>query len=89
MQFVRVQDVALTREAVSLLAAIEESLDARDRHADAVGVVAVEGERLADEARVDALKAFGRRADLDAVPRRAALGRAIAQAFKTAAAAPA
>ena len=59
MGFVGVQDVALAGAAISLLAAVPEGLDARERDSDAIGVVAVGREGLAPEMRFDALDPLG------------------------------
>ena len=75
MQFVGMQDVTLTRQAVPLLAAISEGLHARKGDADRIGVVAVRAEGVALEIRLQSLDPGGPGPDPDAVR---ATGRVIA-----------
>ena len=82
--FVGVQDVALAGAAISLLAAVTEGLNARQRDSDAIGVVTVRREGLAQEMRLNALDPLGAGPHPDAArpaPARARL--AVAQPFKT------
>jgi hypothetical protein len=61
-----------------------EGLDARQGHADRIGVVAVRRKGLAEEPRFQTLDSGASAADPDAVSGTVAvIGRAFAQAFKT------
>jgi len=81
VQLVRVQEVQLSGPADAAGAAIAELLHAGRRDPERVGVVAVEREGLAAEARLDPLDPGGARADPDRV--------AVARSFKTAGIGPA
>jgi hypothetical protein len=84
MHFIRMKDMALTREAVSSRASVTECLDARKGHADRIGVVAMRRKGLADEPRFQTLNPCASAADPDTASGTiSVIGRAFAQAFKT------
>jgi hypothetical protein len=85
MGLVRMQDVALAGQALPPLAAIPERLHPRQGEADRIGVVAVRGEGLAEEMRLQALDPLRAGADPDPVARAAGILRRVpARSFKTA-----
>ena len=84
MRLVGMKDVTLAGQALPALAAIAKALDARQRDADRIGVVAVRRKCLAAEMRLEPLDAGRSRAEPDAAPPIAAnRDGAPAQSFKT------
>ena len=81
MHFVGVQDDAVARQAVALLAAIAECLDAGERDPQRIGVVPVRCEGVAGKLRFHALKPRHARIVNDVLT-----PVALAQTFKTVAA---
>lgn len=72
MDLVRVEDDDASRIAEAAFAAILKRLDAAERYADGIGVVAVRLEKFSMQARLDALDAIDGRRNPNAVARRAA-----------------
>lgn len=79
MRFIRVQDVALARQAVPLFAAKPKTLHARDREADRIRIVPVRREGVAEKLSFHPVHAITTRHHLDPIP----LGKTPAQPFKT------
>jgi hypothetical protein len=84
MYLVRVEDMALARQAVPSLPSEMEGLNAGKRNADRICIVAVRRKGLAVEMRLEALDAGSARRDPDTVAVAGLVARrAFAQSFKT------